>query len=493
MNALPAPAPDAPLLHLSLPAAGSSSPAARELALQEPPPCSVPEPAPLAAAAAEGAGPLAQVRGGEAQAGLPVRRICGVQAPTSPLFVQCLPFQPFRPSNLCCCRTAPHPQGLFAPGAAAAPRDAGFTPLASGLGASTFATGTGFQQGWQAAPGASAAAAGDRQRRQLRQAAAWRLASGRQGGVGQSHRGSLDAGPSAGGTAPAAALEAAAAAGADASAAPSHPPPGSVFSSLHWQPALAPAAGHPFSFTAQPPVQQSHQPPLPQQAQLAVAAAAAVPFVAPAPQPAPPLLQQHAAAPPPGSQAGGSSAARCSTGQDMETDLRSSWGSELSADVAPWQALQARLRAQAGAPLSASHPALHGDDEEEEEARRLGFAAGLPRGASTAALSEADAAMRGSAEGAPSVDGAPSTRSSLDGPACSERQTSQLPLRAAMRSAQWHSHLASPAAEGGSPDALLGRSSGSSRQRSRGSNPVRQPGGAQGSAGLAGLVMALRA
>lgn len=145
-------------------------------------------------------------------------------------------------------------------------------------------------------------------------------------------------------------------------------------------------------------------------------------------------------------------AARCSSGgQEMDTDidqqqLRSSWGSDRSADVAPWQNLQARLREGAAADAA--------------ECRRQASLAS-EGGAS-------DAPMRGSVEGAPSV------RSSLDGPTCSERQTSQLPLRAAARGgAPWHSHLASPRQgvdlDGASPDTLLqGRSSSGRKQRSDG-------------------------
>lgn len=327
-------------------------------------------------------------------------------------------------------------QGLFAP-----PGDAGFSPLASGLGVPSFAAGSSFQQPWQAA-------ATDKQRRNLRQTNAWRLAAGRQ-----------RAGTDGGAAAPAPE-------GCEGSTAPCHPQPGTVFSSLQWQPVLTAAAAsnqQPFSFLASA---SAPQPAAAQQQQFGEPGGLAqlpVPAVAPhAPQPRQQQQQQLGDAARPASAQ--RVAARCSSGQEMETDLRSSWGSERSADVMPWQSLQARMR--------------EGAAGDAAECRRQ------------ASEGPSDAPMRGSAEGAPSV------RSSLDGRTPSERQTSQLPLRAAMRSQHWNSHLASPPADadldGTSPDPLLGRSSGSRKQHSRGSNPVRGWLGVRGREGMSWAGRAVR-
>ena len=154
----------------------------------------------------------------------------------------------------------------------------------------------------------------------------------------------------------------------------------------------------------------------------------------------------------------------------METDLRSSWGSERSADVAGWQSLQARLRQEAGVEDGAGTPYCGGGG---------GVRLGSPGGTAASPLRQGSLA----AEGEPSGGGpcamagstvdreAASQRSSLDGPACSERQGSLLPLRASVRPHQWGSHLASPpGCDGASPDPLLAghrdpSSSGNSRQR----------------------------
>ena len=364
-----------------------------------------------------------------------------------------------------------HPlQGLLAPQPSAEP---GFSPLASGLHAPSFAAGS-FE--WPAA--GTAAAPTDKQRRQLRQVAAWRLASQRQrDAVAQQRRAvSLDGGP---GLAPVAAVPAEPAAGG---VLPCHPPPGSVFSSLEWQHAIAASSGAQAAAPQQAQQQQQQQQPIgEQQSQQPCAPqppASQAPLAAPL---SPRATQQHQHQRPAplaphaqhlhegearhGSRLGGqartSGLARCSTGQDMETDLRSSWGSERSADVTSWQSLQARLREEAGMAAHAGRL----------PSAAAGLAAAIHRQASM--VSEGgDAAMRGSADCGGSVH---SGRSSLDAPSCADRQTSQLPLRSAMRGPAWHSHLASPPEGGGdgtSPDPLLGRSSGSSKQRSRGSNPV---------------------
>lgn len=332
-------------------------------------------------------------------------------------------------------------QGLFAP---CAEGDAGFSPLASGLGAPSFAAGS------------CTAAAQHKQRRQLRQAAAWRLASSKQQAEAGRPRGSLDAG-----------MGAAAAAAVSHGTLPCHPPPGSISSSLQWEPAAH--MGHatqPFTFLAQPRQQQTHLKQRHEPCALAPPAPAAAPPVPHVPQQQQQLLgaphhqQERPQAPLPQWSAGSYAPAsrppsqqvmsrlgpqRCSTGQDMETDLRQSWDSERSADVRPWQTLQARLREEASGPAAAAL-----------QQRQASMA------------SEGDAAMRASG------DGLPSARSSLDAPSCSvERQTSQLPLRSAMRGEPWHSHLPSPPGDDASPDPLLGRSTGSGRQRRRGSNSVR--------------------
>jgi hypothetical protein len=165
----------------------------------------------------------------------------------------------------------------------------------------------------------------------------------------------------------------------------------------------------------------------------------------------------------------GASPARCSTGHDMDTDLRASWGSDRSADVSGWRSVQARLRHAAELPPSPGPAALLDSPEGSLcGARPVGGL--LPAPAVAAAMrrrsTPADDPMRYSA------DGALSTRSSLDGPACSERQTSMVPLRSGEpRSHAWHSHLPSPPADardGTSPDPLLGARStgGGSRRRS---------------------------
>lgn len=363
-----------------------------------------------------------------------------------------------------------HPlQGLLAPQPSAEP---GFSPLASGLHAPSFAAGS-FE--WLAA--GTTAAPTDKQRRQLRQVAAWRLASQRQrDAVAQQRRAvSLDGGP---GLAPLAAVPAEQGA---SDVVPSHPPPGSVFSSLEWQHAIAASSGAQEAAPQQAQQQQQHireqqaqQPCAPQQ--LASQAPLAAPLSPHAAQQQQQQQHRHAPLAPhaqhhhegegrPGSRLGGhartSGLARCSTGQDMETDLRSSWGSERSADVTSWQSLQARLREEAGMAAPASRL----------PSAAAGLAAAIHRQASMVS-DGGDAAMRGSADCGGNVH---SGRSSLDAPSCADRQTSQLPLRSAMRGPAWHSHLASPPEGGGdgtSPDLLLGRSSGSSKQRSRGSNPV---------------------
>jgi hypothetical protein len=176
----------------------------------------------------------------------------------------------------------------------------------------------------------------------------------------------------------------------------------------------------------------------------------------------------------------------------METDLRSSWGSERSADISGWQALQARLREEAGhthqLPSSASAGCLPMLEDSEHGQLQQHQHQHLERGAGAAQPAAPRHAARAPAATADGdLNGAASLRSSLDGgPTCCERQTSMLPLRATMRSSQWHSHLSFPPLEGdgASPDPLLGGqgagSSGGSRQRSRSSNPVSQ------GAGLAG-------
>ncbi len=367
------------------------------------------------------------------------------------------------------------PQGLLISQPGAEP---GFSPLASGLSAPSF-TAPSFE--WPAA--GAAAAPADKQRRQLRQVAAWRLASQRQrDAVAQQRRAaSLDGGPVL------ASLALVPAAQGPCGAPPSHPPAGSVFSSVEWQPAIAASSGAPPAAPQQ--AQQAQQQHLgeqqPQQADALQLPAPQAPVAAP-PSPRATQQQQQQHAPPaphpqhlhevearPGSRLGGQgrpgTIARCSTGQDMETDLRSSWGSERSADVTSWQSLQARLREEAGM----------GGHAGRLPSAAAGLAAAIHRQASM--VSEGgDAAMR-SADCGGSVH---SGRSSLDAPSCSDRQTSQLPLRSAMRGPAWHSHLASPPEGGGdatSPDPLLGRSSGSSKQRSRGSNSVSIRGGVAGS------------
>lgn len=352
-------------------------------------------------------------------------------------------------------------QGLFAavgPAAAAggsrSSGDAHFSPLASGLAAPSFAAGC--QQPW--------GGGGDKQRKHLRQAAAFRLATARQRAADTGAAGPPSSSLPLGGSA---SVE------VDRTAAFSHAhhqaPDG--LGSLLWQPAPNHAARQAPPFLAReqqqaaaaagPSAQQRCQapelPPLPSLTALVM-------------QPQPPSLQQQHAAEVDGhgghgQQAGHSHAAaeRHSTGQDMETDLRCSWGSDCSADVSGWQGVQARLRDAANLAASPG-PSLRGSPAGSLLGEQAG-AARQPAAACRRQSSLADDPMRASA------DGAMSTRSSLDGgPSCSERQTSLVPLRAAMRSQQWHSHLASPPVDGASPDPLLGRSSGptSGRRRSRG-------------------------
>lgn len=152
----------------------------------------------------------------------------------------------------------------------------------------------------------------------------------------------------------------------------------------------------------------------------------------------------------------------------METDLRSSWGSDRSADVAGWRSLQARLREEADAGDGVGTPLGGGGVRRGSLA---GKAASLRRQADMA-TDEGPASGGRCTVARSTADGeAGSLRSSLEGPACSDRQGSLLPLRASLRPHQWGSHLASPpGCDGASPDPLLAghggpSSSGGSRQR----------------------------
>ncbi|KAL4437247.1 hypothetical protein ABPG75_004386 [Micractinium tetrahymenae] len=379
----------------------------------------------------------------------------------------------------------PLAQGLLAGG------DEHFSPLACGLRAPSFTSGLGpclqqaappmqqqhqqqqhqQQSAWHVGSAGTAPAGSDRQRKQLRHAAAFRLAAAR-------HRGA-STGATLGASATAAAallpVVAAAAGGsvatgeagpaqAAAAAAPSSAAqqPPFVFCSQLWQsialPAAVPPPADPLGLQAALPDCLEQQPELvPPPAPCAAAAA-------PAHLP-PPLHQQQQ------QQQGlaGHSAARCSTGQDMETDLRSSWGSERSADVTGWQSLQARLRDEAGTGEGAGAPYDSGG-------MRLGGLAGAataPRQRAGPATEDEPAGSGPCAMARSTADReAGSLRSSLDGPTCSDRQGSLLPLRASVRPHQWGSHLPSPpGGDDASPDPLLSghrgpSSSGNSRQRS---------------------------
>lgn len=209
--------------------------------------------------------------------------------------------------------------------------------------------------------------------------------------------------------------------------------------------------------TQLPPLLQEQLPPPPlqqQQLQMGAPRAAALAH--------PPFQEQQ--------QPAVRTAARCSTGQDMETDLRSSWGSERSADVSSWQDLQARLREELGAGAETPCGTIRLADQ--------GAAAALQRHAS---LGTDDQACGGGSGGAApcavlraSADcEAASIRSSMEAPSCTDRQASMRPLRASMRGAQWQSHLPSPPGDGASTDPLLGphqgpTSSGNAQHRSSG-------------------------
>ncbi|GAB4821573.1 hypothetical protein N2152v2_008619 [Parachlorella kessleri] len=110
---------------------------------------------------------------------------------------------------------------------------------------------------------------------------------------------------------------------------------------------------------------------------------------------------------------------------EMECDLRSSWGSERSADVQlPWRGMQACLHEQFAQVRRKSHEG--------------GFAA-------TSAASPDDTGMqlRGSTDSL--------LRDSLELPSCTERQASLVPLRTSIRGHWQHkSHLHGPSPGGGS-------------------------------------------
>lgn len=102
---------------------------------------------------------------------------------------------------------------------------------------------------------------------------------------------------------------------------------------------------------------------------------------------------------------------------EMELDLRSSWGSERSADVLPWREMQARLHEE--------YAAVH--------------AARQQQGGAGPAQSH-EAMLRASSE---------SLRDSLEMPSCTDRTASFVPLRTSIRGHWQQSHLpySSPAGE----------------------------------------------
>lgn len=352
--------------------------------------------------------------------------------------------------------------------------DAHFSPLASGLRAPSFTAGMGLavqqvqqqQPCWHAGSAGTAPAGADKQRRHLRHAAAFRLAAARHRGVAASA--ALDACTAAAGAAALAEAPGSSAivagqppealsAGQPVSAA--HQPP-LAFCSQVWQAITAPAQSQPAGLQTalSGSLTLQHGPAL-----LASCSADADAAPARVPQPLQQARQRAQQGP------AGASVARCSTGQDMETDLRSSWGSERSAEVANWQHIQAQTQERACAEDGAGTPhrgcsgvglgslggRVAGVHRQSSMATEAGPSGGVPR-----ALARGTAAAEASSQ-----------RSSLDGPACSDRQASLLPLRASVRPHQWGSHMPSPpGCDGASPDPLLSghceaSSGGSSRQR----------------------------
>ncbi|KAL4439429.1 hypothetical protein ABPG77_008758 [Micractinium sp. CCAP 211/92] len=352
--------------------------------------------------------------------------------------------------------------------------DAHFSPLASGLRAPSFTAGVGLavqqvqqqQPCWHAGSAGTAPAGADKQRRHLRHAAAFRLAAARHRGVAASA--ALDACTAAAGAAVLAEAPGSSAivagqppealsAGQPVSAAQQPP---LAFCSQVWQAITAPAQSQPAGLQTalSGSLTLQHGPAL-----LASCSADADGTPARVPQPLQQARQRAQQGP------AGASAARCSTGQDMETDLRSSWGSERSAEVANWQHIQAQPQEEACAEDGAGTP--HHDCSGVGLGSLGGRVAGLHRQSSMGTEAGPFGGVpRALARGTAAAE-ASSQRSSLDGPACSDRQASLLPLRASVRPNQWGSHLPSPpGCDGASPDPLLSghreaSSGGSSRQR----------------------------
>lgn len=157
-------------------------------------------------------------------------------------------------------------------------------------------------------------------------------------------------------------------------------------------------------------------------------------------------------------------AGRRSHGGDLDTDMRSSWGSERSADVQSWREMQARLHDEYVA-AAAAQPGR------QQRRSSSGAGGGLrdPAGQHEA--------MHASVE---------SLRDSLELPSCTERQISTLPLRTSMTGGRWQqSHTyTSPVGEPKAQHKLPSSMQSPAPARGPGSSQVRGAGGWQWHPGL---------